>query len=649
MNATRAKFPLARLLIALLLAAPWAAQAQVELPPVFGDGAVLQRDQPMRVWGWSEPHARVQVRFDHAKADVGADAAGRWHAVLPAHAAGGPFALSVRSGKDETVSHDLLVGDVYLASGQSNMEFALYQARNAAAAIAHATDDAIRQIKIPDSWAMQPADRLPASHWVAASPATAGQFSAVAYFFAREIRADQHVPIGIINDNWGGSRIEPWMDAQTAAVMPDQIKADVERHDVAEAKAIAATRQHLAQHWQNVLGANPADAAQARYAAAKLDQRGWQPIKVPDYWESQGYYGMDGIAWYRTSFELSAADAAAGVTLGLGMIDDSDHAWVDGRLIGSTDNGWDKSRVYRVAPGVLKAGRHTLAIRVDDLGAGGGIHGDAALLYIQPGHGARRTFPGPWRFRPEAVTLVPANNNNQIATLLYNQMIHPLLPLAIRGVIWYQGESNATEQDAFRYRDQFAALIRQWRRDFRQPALPFLWVQLANFKQGADTATGSPWAMLRESQSSALALPHTAQAVTIDVGNPDNIHPTDKQTVGHRLALAARHVVYGESLLYSGPVYRSMTIDGAAIRLHFASAGSALQARGEVLAGFTIAAADRHFHAATARIDGDDVVVRAAVVSRPVAVRYGWSENPAEANLVNAADLPASPFRTDHW
>ncbi|HWU76091.1 MAG TPA: sialate O-acetylesterase [Rhodanobacter sp.] len=649
MNHVRQGSSIVRFLVALLLAAPLAAQARVELPPVFGDGAVLQRDQPMRVWGWSTPAARVQVQFGHNKAAATADAEGRWSVLLPAHAAGGPFELSVRSGKDEVVSHDMLVGDVYLASGQSNMEFELYKAGNADAAIAHATDGAIRQIKIPDSWSVRPVAHLPSSHWVAASPASAGQFSAVAYFFAREIRADQHVPIGIINDNWGGSRIESWMDAQTAAVKPDRIKARVERDDAAEATAIAATRQHLAQRWPDVVGANPADAAQARYAATKLDQRDWQPIKVPDYWESQGYYGMDGVAWYRTTFTLGADEAAAGVTLGLGMIDDSDHAWVDGRLIGSTENGWDKPRLYRVAPGVLKAGRHTLAIRVDDLGAGGGIHGDAALLYIQPDHGARHAFSGPWWFRPEAVSLVPAQDKNQIATLLYNRMIHPLLPLAIRGVIWYQGEANATDADAFKYRDQFVALIKQWRRDFRQPALPFLWVQLANFKQGADTAASSPWAMLRESQSRALALPHTAQAVTIDVGDPDNIHPADKQTVGHRLALAARHVVYGESLLYSGPTYRSMTIEGAAIRLHFASPGSALKARGDVLAGFTIAAADRHFHAATARIDGNDVVVRAADVSVPVAVRYGWSENPAEANLVNAAGLPASPFRTDHW
>ena len=648
MNRIRTNSLPVRCLVALLLAVPLAAQARVELPLIFGDGAVLQRDQPMRVWGWSAPRARVRVQFDHSKADVAADAAGRWQARLPAHAAGGPFTLSVRSGNDETVSHDLLVGDVYLASGQSNMEFELYKARNAVAEIAHATDGAIRQIKIPDSWSTQPADHLPGSHWVAASPDTAAQFSAVAYFFAREIRADQHVPIGIINDNWGGSRIEPWMDAATAGVKPAAIEARIQREDAAQARLMAGTRQRLAR-WTGVLEATGADPDQARYAAADLDEHDWTPIAVPALWESQGYDGMDGVAWYRTHFTVSAAEAAQGVTLDLGMIDDSDFSWVNGTLIGQTDNAWNHPRHYRVPPAALHAGRNTLAIRVDDLGGGGGVHGEPADLAIQPAGGQPRRLAGPWLFRPEAVRLVATEQKNQIPTLLYNRMIHPLLPLSLRGVLWYQGEANTADADAFVYRDQFKALIRQWRRDFDQPDLPFLWVQLANFKQGADTATTSGWAMLRESQSAALVLPHTAQAVTIDVGDPDTIHPTNKQAVGHRLALAARHVVYGESLLYSGPVYRAMTVEGSAIRLHFATAGSALRARGEALAGFTLAGADRHFHPARARIEGDDVVVQAADVGAPVAVRYGWSENPVDANLVNAAGLPASPFRTDSW
>lgn len=632
-----------------LLLLPFAAQANIELPQVFGDGAVLQRNQPIRLWGWSAPNARVHVQFDHSGIDVTADAQGRWQAKLPAHKAGGPFELSARSGDEQVVSHDLLVGDVYLASGQSNMEFQLYRARDADNEIAHATDGAIREIKVPNAWGTQPADHLPGAHWVAASPDTARDFSAVAYFFAREIRANQQVPVGIIDDNWGGSRIEPWMDAATAGVQPAAIEAQIAREDAAQAKTLATTRQHL-QRWSAALDATAADPAKARYAATDLDEHDWMPITVPAFWETRGYDGMDGVAWYRTHFTLSAEEARQGVTLNLGMIDDSDFTWVNGRQVGHTDNAWNHLRAYAVPPAALHAGRNTLAIRVEDLGAGGGVHGEPSQLTIQPDDGKPRPFAGPWLFRPEAVRLVATDAKNQIPTLLYNRMIHPLLPLALRGVLWYQGEANTADADAFVYRDQFKALIAQWRRDFQQPALPFLWVQLANFKMGTDTATTSGWAMLRESQSAALALPHTAQAVTIDVGDPDTIHPTNKQAVGHRLALAARHVVYGESLFYRGPVYRAMNVEGQAIRLQFDTSGSALKVRdGATLGGFTVAGADHRFHPATARIEGDAVVVQAAGVSHPVAVRYGWSENPVEANLINAAGLPASPFRTDTW
>lgn len=632
---------------ALLL--PFAAQANMELPQVFGDGAVIQRNQPIRLWGWSAPHARVQVQFDHSRAEAIADAQGRWQVQLPAHEAGGPFELSARSGDEAVVSHDLLVGDVYLASGQSNMEFQLYRARNADAEIAHATDGMIREIKVPDAWGTQPADHLPGAHWVAASPDTARDFSAVAYFFAREIRANQHVPIGIINDNWGGSRIEPWMDAATAGVQPSAIEARIAREDAAQVAILATTRKHL-QRWQDALDATPADPDKARFAAPDLDEHAWTRIAVPAFWETRGYDGMDGVAWYRTHFTVSATEAAQGLTLDLGMIDDSDFTWVNGRLVGQTDNAWNHLRAYHVPAAALHAGRNTLAIRVDDLGAGGGLHGDPGQLAIHPKSGAPRPFNGPWLFRPEAVRLVATDAKNQIPTLLYNRMIHPLLPLALRGVLWYQGEANTADADAFVYRDQFKALIEQWRHDFQQPDLPFLWVQLANFKMGTDTATTSGWAMLRESQSAALALPHTAQAVTIDVGDPDTIHPTNKQAVGHRLALAARHVVYGQSLVYRGPVYRAMTVDGDAIRLRFETAGSALEARdAAMLDGFTIAGTDHRFHPAHARIEGDSVVVNADAVPHPLAVRYGWSENPVEANLINAAGLPASPFRTDTW
>ena len=369
---------------------------------------------------------------------------------------------------------------------------------------------------------------------------------------------------------------------------------------------------------------------------------------------------MDGVAWYRTTFALSAQEAAAGVTLGLGMIDDSDEAWVNGQRVGATVNRWNAPRRYPVAAQALRAGINHLAVRVTDSGGGGGIHvtdgdqdnhGDDDLLYVQPQGAVRRVLPDRWKFRPAAVTLAMQDDKNQVDTLLFNQMIHPLQPYPLRGVIWYQGEANATIADAFAYRDRFAALIGQWRTQWQAPRLPFLWVQLANFRSGVDTASESPWALLRESQSSTLALPATAQAVAIDIGEPEDLHPRNKQEVGRRLALAARHVAYGESLLFSGPVYRAAEFEGRSARIAFDTQGSALAARGggQTVHGFELAGDDRRFHPARAEIAGDGVIVTSGAVAQPKAVRYAWRDNPADADLTNREGLPASPFRTDDW
>jgi sialate O-acetylesterase len=339
------------------------------------------------------------------------------------------------------------------------------------------------------------------------------------------------------------------------------------------------------------------------------------------------------------------------VVLGLGMIDDSDEAWVNGQLVGGTTNRWSTPREYRVAPQVLQQGINHLAVRVTDTGGGGGIHGDANLVYVQPQGAARRALAASWKFRTATVTVAMQDDKNQIETLLFNQMVLPLQPYPLRGVIWYQGESNAnTSEQAHRYRDQFATLIRAWRADWEQPDLPFLWVQLANFRSGADTATHSPWAMLRESQSRTLSLPATAQVVTIDIGNPTDIHPRNKQEVGRRLALAARHVSYGESLVFSGPVYRTAKFDGGNVHVEFDAQGSALAVRGgQAVQGFEVAGDDHRFHPAHAVIAGNSVVVSSDAVAQPRAVRYAWSDNPEQANLLNREGLPASPFRTDDW
>ncbi|WP_447940756.1 sialate O-acetylesterase [Pseudoxanthomonas mexicana] len=629
-------------LLLALLAIP-AAQA-VELPRLFADGMVVQRDQPVRVWGEAAPGARVHVTFAGREAAAQAAADGRWSLALPAQTAGGPHVMRIDDGKQPRVLRDVLVGDVWLASGQSNMEWPIAQSANPETEAARATDPQIRHFKIPKSWSGEPQAQLEGGEWVASSPQAAPKFSAVAHFFARELRKVTGVPIGIIDSTWGGSRIEAWMDASSQGVDATALRAQAERLREADTRALQQTHAHLAR-WTSW----PAD--DTGWEKRDLDTRDWVPITVPSLWERTGWNGLDGVAWYRTTFTLSEEEAAAGVTLGVGRIDDSDITWVNGVQVGETRMQYNQPRRYRVPASALRTGVNQVAVRVSDFGGGGGIHGEPAEVFVQPSGGDSRALAD-WSFRPSRVTVALVDDKNQHPTLLYNRMIHPLQPYAIRGVIWYQGESNAnTVAEALKYRTQFPALIQQWRRQWQAPDLPFLWVQLANFSSGVDQGDQSPWAVLRESQSATLSLPATAQVVTIDIGNPADIHPLNKQDVGKRLALAARHVAYGESLVYHGPVHTQAQFSNGVATLAFDDGGGALAVRGggTRVHGFTLAGADRVFHPAEASLIDGRVVVRSDAVKTPVAVRYGWSDNPADADLINAAGLPASPFRTDAW
>ena len=632
----------------LLLAGLLMASAQaVELPRVFADGMVLQRGQAIPVWGQAKPGTRVVVEFAGRSATTTANAQGEWRVELPAQKAGGPHVMRIDDSSEPLVLDDVLIGDVWLASGQSNMEWPLAQAADAEAEIARATDPMIRHFKIPKSWSGKPETQLAGGEWMASSPQVAGNFSAVAHLFARELRKrDKNVPVGIIDSTWGGSRIEAWMDAQALGLDAKQMAAHGRELREADARALALTHRNLSR-WPGL----PAD--DSGWQATDVDESQWVPIKVPGLWESAGWNGVDGVGWYRGTFTLTAAEAKAGVMLGVGRIDDSDVTWVNGVQVGETRMQYSLPRRYEVPTQALRAGINHVVVRVSDFGGGGGIHGDANEVFVQPRGGASRPLDGAWKFRVASATVALVDDKNQHPTLLYNHMIHPLQPYALRGVIWYQGESNAgTVEDGTRYHQQFPALIRQWRTQWNAPALPFLWVQLANFVSGADRVDSlgnveSPWAVLRESQSATLSLPATAQAVSIDIGDSADIHPLNKQDVARRLALGARHVA-GETVVHSGPVFRSMKIDGARAMLSFDLHGSALAVRGggDETHGFEIAGADGRFHPAQARIVGNTVVVQADAVSKPAAVRYAWRDDPKQANLVNREGLPASPFRS---
>jgi len=632
------------LFLAMLLSCMPCAQA-VELPRMFSDGMVLQRDQPIPVWGRATPGAKVAVTFDGRAVSAVADANGDWRVLLPAHAAGGPLQMRIDDGSAPVELRDVLVGDVWLASGQSNMEWPLAQTESADAAIAAANDPLIRHFKIPKSWSSTPQWQLQGGEWVSASPASVGQFSAAAYYFAIELRKATGVPIGIIDSTWGGSRIETWMDAATLGLDPADSVVAERKARADDERATAEARRRLAQ-WPD------GRADDSDWQAPGLDTSTWASIKVPGIWESQGWVIIDGIAWYRTAFNLSAAEAKAGVTLAVGRIDDSDTTWVNGVQVGQTTLQYNLPRAYVVPASALHAGRNDVAVKVTDSGGGGGVHGVASELYVQLADGKRRPLDSEWRFRIAEARLVPADDNkNQFPTLLFNAMIHPLQPYPLRGAIWYQGESNAyAVEESLRYRALFPAMIKQWRAQWNAPALPFLWVQLASFGSSADTPHQSPWSVLRESQTATLSLPATGQVVTIDIGDRDDIHPRNKRDVGQRLALVARHVAYGESLVHSGPMQRGVRFADHTAIVQFDNGGAALAVRGGGdLSGFEIAGADRVFHPARARIDGDTVVLRSDAVVAPVAVRYGWHDDAGNANLANAEGLPASPFRSDDW
>jgi sialate O-acetylesterase len=625
------------------------APRALRLDRVFGDGMVLQRGRAIPVWGRAQPGAVVSVTLGTASARATANGDGAWQVTLPARPAGGPYRMSVEAGESRVEVSDILVGDVWVASGQSNMELPVSVAKDAEAEIAAAHDPRIRELAIPHGWSEEPESEIAGGTWRPADPAYVGGFSAVGYYFARDLRKTIDVPIGIIHTSWGGSNIETWL-SRRASGLDDAEWREVLRHEQASTDSIRAA---LAVR----IGTLPSTDAglvggRAVWADPALDDSGWEEIPVPGAWERSGYAGMDGVGWLRTTFSLTEAEAREEGRLSLSTIDDNDITWVNGVEVGRT-NGYNVPRHYTVPAAVLRPGRNVLTVRVEDGAGDGGIMGTPESVSLSVA-GAIRPLAGPWRFRVGLVTFQPDGQRiNKVPTVLYNEMVHPLLRVPIKGVIWYQGESNAnTVEQAAAYRPLFAELIRSWRREWvGGGTFPFLWVQLPNY--GAVDSVPqqhSAWATLRASQTAALALPATGQAITIDIGEPGDIHPKNKQEVGRRLALVARRVAYGETPVPSGPRFRGHTVRDGRVVVEFDGAGSGLVAHGSPadLTGFAIAGADRRWVRAQARLDGNRVVVWSDEVPTPVAVRYAWEDSPV-ASLFNRDGLPVAPFRTDRW
>lgn len=636
-----------RLCLFFGLFAPVPGRADVRLPRLVGDHMVLQRDTPLPIWGWAERGEGIVVTLNQRSHRTRTGPDGRWRVTLPALPAGGPHTLTIE-GHNRIQLEDVLIGDVWLASGQSNMEWPL-NAPNLTyrADIDSAHVPNLRLFTVPKAVALAPQADLEAGSWNRCSPETAATFSAVAFFFGRELHRRYGVPVGLILSAWGGTPAEAWTSGGSLKSLPDfqPVVAQLEGHRGTLAQVTDDYPGHLRQ-WQSRFSGRavePGDSGE-----------GWEKtMNLPGHWEDTGALpDFDGIVWFRKEITLSAEEAEKPLTLHLARIDDADSTWFNGVKIGGT-SGYDRLRVYEVPGALVKPGKNTIRVRVLDLNGGGGIWGEPDQFYCQT---SERKIPlsGAWQYwvgldtRTLDLPRAPVRIFNQNApTALFNGMIRPLVPYAIRGVIWYQGENNA--ERAAQYRTLFPALIQDWRRQWGY-GFPFLYVQLAAFRRDPEQPAESEWAELREAQTRALSLPGTAQVVTTDVGDPDDIHPAHKAEVGRRLALAARRVAYGENVVHTGPRVASVQVAEGEIRLTFTDVGSGLRAadRYGYLRGFALAGEDRRFVWATARLEGNQVVVRSEAIRQPLAVRYNWANSP-DGNLFNREGLPALPFRSDDW
>ena len=649
------------LVSAVLLLGASGTQAKVKMFPLFTDNMVLQQNTKAPLWGEAQAGkaVRVTTSWDKRTYKVKADANGHWRVDVDTPSAGGPYEVSVSDGKPVTL-RDVMIGEVWLCTGQSNMQMPMEGwniKMNADEIASSASTTNVRLMHIDNAVSQLPTSGLPNQKhtWEKCSPETVRNFSATGYFFGKELAASRSVPVGLIMTCWGGTDIESWMSGPALSEVPgfrqtvDGIVNDrlsPKEHEVKYLRELAG--------WFEATGREEGSVGKdgkVLWAASDYDDSAWQSLPQPLKIDEVGYTDFDGVVWYRKTIDIPSSWQGKDLKLELSTIDDIDVTYFNGHSVGHTETCPVK-RVYTIPSGMVKAGRAVITVRVLDIGSAGGLRGNADNMALSCGDD-RMSLGGEWRMKLASdlnkVAKVPVNpvDNPFIPTVLYNAMIRPLVPYAVRGAIWYQGENNAPR--AYRYRDLLPQMIASWRKDWNSN-FPFIIVQLANYMKRKEQPAESEWAELREAQLlTSQSVAGTGLAVAIDAGMADDIHPTDKQTVGHRLSLAARRVAYGEDIAFSGPICNGHKIEGGAVRLSFTHADGGLKAKDcDKLNGFAIAGADHQFHWADARIDGNDIIVSSPDVPMPLAVRYAWADNP-ECNLCNGAGLPASPFRTDGW
>ncbi len=623
---------------------------QVKLPGLIRDSMVVQRDTELKIWGRTGAGEQVNVKFmgKNYNSKTGSD--GKWSIWLPPMKAGGPYTMEI-TASNKIVINNILVGDVWICAGQSNMvHYMDLHKERYAEEIARANYPEIRQFLIPTGTNLiGPADDLKPGYWKSANPEDVKRFSVVAYFFALKIYEKYHIPIGLINASVGGTPIEAWTSEKGLKEFTEILNTIQKNKDTAYVNSInRAAMADLRERNRGKKKDKGLTGAVTWYDTT-YTPKNWHNINIPGYWEDQGIKDLDGVVWYRKEIEIPASMTNVPAKIALGRIVDADYLYINGILVGNTTYQYPQRR-YTVPPGILKPGKNVFVIRVINHSGKRGFVPDKP--YYLSAAGQTIDLKGYWQYKVGEVFCNDRNITLGISvqnqpTALFNAMIAPITNYAIKGIIWYQGESNAGRPEE--YKKLLPALIRDWRHHWAQGDVPFLYVQLPNYMDVSYLPEESNWALLREAQSEALDSPNTGMAVTIDLGEWNDVHPGNKKPVGDRLALLARKIAYGEQdVVCSGPVYKSSRIEGNKIIITFNNVGSGLiSGDGEELNHFAIAGPDKKFKWGKAIIKNNTVVVWNDDIPNPAYVRYAWADNPDFANLYNKEGLPASPFRTD--
>jgi len=633
----------ALLIIILSLHTLTEGYGQVILPKLVSDGMVLQRDAELNIWGWASPDEKVKLHFKEQIYSAITDKDGKWSITLPAYPAGGPYEMEIE-GKNLIIVNDILIGDVWIGSGQSNMELTMERVKDEYPEIISSVNNPnIRQFEVPDTYSFSgPNTDLKGGTWINADSTNIFKFSAVGYFFAQELYNEYKVPIGFINAALGGSPAQAWLSEEALKNFPDHY-AELQKFKNPElVRRIELDNKRITTEWSEGLDWKDYGIKQ-NWAKADYDDGNWSEMNVPGYWADHELGEVNGAVWFRKKIHIPSSQAGKPAQIVLGRIVDADFVYLNGEFVGSTGYQYPP-RKYTVPAGTIKEGENIIAVRViNQSGKGGFVEDKPYVLVIE---GDSLDLKGLWKYRlggsmdpmPSQITVRWKPGG------LYNAEIAPLLGYQMKGVLWYQGESNTANPGE--YEGLMQALIRDWRNQWQQGEFPFIVVQLPNFMESTETLGESNWAELRQAQLNLTSLPNTGLVVAIDAGEWNDIHPLDKKTIGQRLALQAKRMAYGaKDLVASGPMFESVSRDGNQLKLKFSETGSGLVAKdGNELKYFSISGDDGEYVWAKAKIDGDKVIVWSDKISNPTSVRYAWADNPDGANLYNNEGLPASPF-----